>query len=94
MLTPQQIFFRARRAARFDRIVKRFDLVSFAALADWLAREPGKVERNEARRAQALDDLRDAVLRGDRRSVDDARPRSALARGASIADAAVVEAGR
>lgn len=56
---------RARRATRFGRIVKRLDLVAFAALADWLARIPSNVERNERRRAQALDDLRDAVLRGE-----------------------------
>jgi hypothetical protein len=59
------ICLRASRAWRFERIVKRFDLISFAALADWLAREPGHIERDEARRMQALVDLRDSIGLGE-----------------------------
>jgi hypothetical protein len=58
------ILLRARRAAWFSHIVKRCDLVAFSALADWLAQEPGKVERNERRRAQVLNDLRNAIAGG------------------------------
>ena len=64
-MTPQQTRLRARRAVRFDHIVKRFDLVAFSEIADWLAHEPGSIDRNGRRRAQALDDLRSALGHGE-----------------------------
>jgi hypothetical protein len=64
-MTPEDIYLRAGRAARFDRLVKRFDLVWFRDIADWLAREPGRVARTEANRTTAIADLRRAVLRGE-----------------------------
>jgi hypothetical protein len=65
VLPHDLIMLRGWRAARFSRIVSKLDLVSFAALADWLAREPGSIARDERRRAQAMEDFRDAVLRGE-----------------------------
>ena len=61
----EDVRLRARRAGHFARAVKRFDLVSFRDIADWLAREPGRLDRNEANRTAALADLRQAVLRGE-----------------------------
>lgn len=60
-----EVQFRARQAYRFGRVIERFDLVSFREVADWLARAPGSVDRNEDRRHQALDDLRRAVSDGE-----------------------------
>jgi hypothetical protein len=54
-----------RRAKWFDYIVRRFDLVAFRDLADWIATEAGGVSRNEAHREQALIDLKDSIKRGE-----------------------------
>jgi hypothetical protein len=54
-----------RRARWFDYAIRRFDLISFRAVADWLAREPDGITRNEARRAQALTDLEQSVGGGE-----------------------------
>jgi hypothetical protein len=43
---------------------KRFDLVCFAELADWLARSPGRLGRDEDRRDESLTELRDDTLAG------------------------------
>src|SRR3954454_14053428 len=59
------ITLRTRRAVCFTRVVARFDLMSFSDIADGLAREPGRLERNEKRRELALADLREAALRGE-----------------------------
>jgi hypothetical protein len=55
----------AHRARRFGRLAKRFDLVSFSAVADWLARTPGALMPDETRREQAYQDLRRSVLLGE-----------------------------
>jgi hypothetical protein len=39
--------------------------LSFEEIADWCAREPGTVCRDETLRAQAYSDLRDAMLAGE-----------------------------
>jgi hypothetical protein len=59
-----EVLFRARRAGQFARLVGRFDLIPLGKIADWLAREPGRVDRNEQRRRQALDDLRESITDG------------------------------
>ena len=56
---------RLSRIDRFGRLIRRFDLVSFRSVADELAREPGSVDRNETRRAQAYRDLGESILRGE-----------------------------
>jgi hypothetical protein len=56
---------RLRRARWFAYVSRRFDMESFAALADWCAREPGSVDRNEGRRIQALRDLQEGVVLGE-----------------------------
>jgi hypothetical protein len=62
---PDEVRWRARRGFRFARIAERFDLVAFRDVADWLAREPGGIDRSEDRRRQALADLRRAVSDGE-----------------------------
>jgi hypothetical protein len=54
-----------RRARWYDYIRRRFDLVSFGDLADWIATIPGGVDRNEARRTQALLDFKQSIARGE-----------------------------
>jgi hypothetical protein len=54
------------RIRRFDRLIERFDLVSFRKVADWLAHAPMKgVERSETRRTRAYRDLAGSVLAGE-----------------------------
>ena len=56
---------RAHRYRRFEYVRKRFGLVSFADLANWLALESGQLGLlDERRRTLALVELRDAVLTG------------------------------
>jgi hypothetical protein len=56
---------RVRRAYWFARVVRRLDLVSFADLADWCARKPGSVHRDEALREQTYRDLEHSVGQGE-----------------------------
>jgi hypothetical protein len=53
------------RARRFAGLIRRFDLVPFADLADWYARTPGSIQRNEEVRLQTIKDLENAVMRGE-----------------------------
>lgn len=48
----------------FIWLLRRHDLFPLAKLADYCARVPGSVARDEKLRTQALDDLEDAVLNG------------------------------
>jgi hypothetical protein len=54
-----------RRAKWFEYVRRRFDLMSFGDLADWIATEAGSVRRNEADREQALVDLENSVKNGE-----------------------------
>jgi hypothetical protein len=65
MSDNQNVAIQMRRAKWFDYVVERFDLISFRKIADWLATEPGSIERNEARREQALFDLEHSVGEGE-----------------------------
>jgi hypothetical protein len=62
-----------RRAKWFEYVRRRFDLVSFGDLADWIATGAGNVRRNEADREQALVDLEDSVKRGEFGPADEKR---------------------
>jgi hypothetical protein len=67
------VYKQLRRAKWFDYACRRFDLVSFGELADWIARDPGSVTRNEERRKQALIDLEASVARGEFGPADERR---------------------
>ena len=54
-----------RRIGWFERLVRRFDLISFQYIADELARDRGSVDRSSARREQAYRDLGDSIMRGE-----------------------------
>jgi hypothetical protein len=56
---------RWRRAVRFERLRKNFDLVPFADMADWCARKPGSLDRDEAAHPQAYRDLEKSVTDGE-----------------------------
>jgi hypothetical protein len=55
-----------RRIANWiERQNKRHDWVCFADIADWWARKPGGLERDEGRRAEAYAELQESVLSGE-----------------------------
>jgi hypothetical protein len=60
---------RSRRVSQLRRFRdcqgRRRRWLSFEEIADWCAREPGTVRRDETLRAQAYADLRDAMLAGE-----------------------------
>ncbi len=49
----------------FSRAIQRLDLVSLAEVADWYARSPGSLDRDEARRAQAHVELEYGIAHGE-----------------------------
>jgi hypothetical protein len=57
--------YRLRRINRFNRLVERFGLRRLSEIADWCAREPGSLKRNEKLRVQAYHDLEQSVLNGE-----------------------------
>jgi hypothetical protein len=46
MSTMDEVSIQWRRAKWFDYVCRRFDLVSFRDLAEWIAREPGSATCN------------------------------------------------
>jgi hypothetical protein len=54
-----------RRIVRFARLVERLGLIRFGELADWCARKPGSVSRDETLRTKAYQDLEQSVLNGE-----------------------------
>lgn len=60
-----QLAIQRRRARWFEYVRRRFDMVSLSMVADWCAREPGGVVRNEGRREQAYRDLYQSILEGE-----------------------------
>jgi hypothetical protein len=62
-----------RRAGWYEYVRRRFSLVSFGDLADWVARRPGTVTRDETARDQALADLVSSVGKGEFGPANDKR---------------------
>lgn len=57
---------RRRRLENFgDRQRQTLEWINFGWIADWCARESGSIFPDEKRRAQAFDQLRDAILAGE-----------------------------
>lgn len=54
-----------RRMRWFDYVRRRFDMVAFDDVAEWCAREPASLERNEARRTKAYQELLTAIRLGE-----------------------------
>jgi hypothetical protein len=54
-----------RRVNRFARLVERKGLIAFKDIADWSARKPHSLERDERLREQAYRDLIKSVLSGE-----------------------------
>ncbi len=54
-----------RRINRFARLVERKGLIAFEDIADWSARKPRSLERDERLREQAYRDLIKSVLSGE-----------------------------
>ncbi len=60
-----QLAIQRRRARWFEYVRRRFDMVALSMVADWCAREPGGVVRNEGAREQAYQDLYQSILEGE-----------------------------